>query len=774
MKQIIYSALPVDKIRSTRIFFFFLGLLFSFSSQAQTIRYVKPSTNGSGDGSSWSNATADLQGAINSLTATGGQVWVAAGLYKPTSTTARTISFTLKDNVIVYGGFAGSENTPSERPISRPSSSTLSGNIGDERTNADNSYHVVSCQDVKNITVLDGFVITRGNANEEANNQGGGLFSERSNIQIINCLFTANAASSLGGAAFINGNQIFPALGGMYSAKIVNCSFESNSASGGGGMFIGTSNSAGHSLRLLNCSFVSNTGGAIYIASGNASTEVPLINCSFQGNSAPSGAVVSVVSTSFSRSVARFYNCVLFGNGGNRTFRNDHITSFISIQNSLLEQTVTDYDVSTDNLITNTSPFLSANTTQLTPNSPAIDAGDPTSTTATSGTTDLAGNPRFVGGRIDMGAYEFQCSSSAVIGITSQPATNSTVAAGAMVTASVSATGAVSSYQWYKDGNTIVPGQNTATLSLTNVQPAAMGTYYAIVTGTCNSVTSTAFSLSVTAGPTPTSFTITGVTDVTCQTVSVGLRQLRFTPQYAGQTSDPISFSVVNELLPTTDPGPYTLNMYIDNPTIILKAQQGTSRATYVYDWLAACGAGSNFRIVGVTTIRCEIIEPNKRRLTFTPKYVGQTSDPISFSVANELPPTNASGPYILDLYIDNPIIRLQAQQGTNVTNYPYYWLAVCDGSGRTGIQEKSTDLQVKVLGNPVLNRVVNIEISGVEQQPVIVQLINLQGQIISEKQLSRVGSIERVSIPLDISTGMLVLQVSTLTQRQQVKLFRH
>lgn len=50
---------------------------------SQSIRYVKPVSSGTGDGSSWSNASHDLQAMINSLALIGGQVWVAQGTYYP-------------------------------------------------------------------------------------------------------------------------------------------------------------------------------------------------------------------------------------------------------------------------------------------------------------------------------------------------------------------------------------------------------------------------------------------------------------------------------------------------------------------------------------------------------------------------------------------------------------------------------------------------------------------------------------------------------------------
>jgi len=81
----------------------------------QPIWYVTPNGAGTKTGLSWSAAydNAQLQTAINEATVT--QVWAAEGTYKPTSGSERNISFQMKNDVAIYGGFAGTETSLNQR-----------------------------------------------------------------------------------------------------------------------------------------------------------------------------------------------------------------------------------------------------------------------------------------------------------------------------------------------------------------------------------------------------------------------------------------------------------------------------------------------------------------------------------------------------------------------------------------------------------------------------------------------------------------------------------
>ncbi|GAB4014264.1 hypothetical protein GCM10028773_00400 [Spirosoma koreense] len=572
----------------------------SVLAQAGTIRYVK--AGGTGSGSSWASASGDLQAMINA-SASGDQVWVAAGIYKPTTTTDRTINFSMRPDLAIYGGFVGNETSLGARPTinpitGNPSSTTLSGDIGTVGDNSDNSYHVIANFNFLTTTaILDGFVITGGNANLTSSNRstdsGGGMHNftsfqgEHTNPLIRNCSFVANSALSSGGAVyngavgcasdcnptlincFFQGNSAkqggamandgsandafcsrrsSPALincsfvansarfgGAMYnsgfggggygesSPTLTNCSFVANSANDiGGAMYnVGTSKGRNYA-KLTNCSFQGNTasyqGGAISNDGSDGVCNPTLTNCSFQGNTASyqGGAMfnTSVANTTTGECSPTLTNCVVFGNGGANTFYNVQV--YPRVYYSLLEASVTGWQNTSNNLTTTVSPFAGTNTTQLRANSPAINAGDGS---VDAGATDLAGNPRIVGCKIDMGAFEFQYT-FLPIAINAQPASSSVVCAGTAVSVPVSVSGTVSGYQWYKGSfSNPVAGQTSATLTLNNPQPGDAGSYSLVVTSNCNSLTSTAFNLTVnksTVSISPSSATV-------CQGQSVTL-----------------------------------------------------------------------------------------------------------------------------------------------------------------------------------------------------------------------------------------------------------
>ncbi|GAB3881890.1 putative Ig domain-containing protein [Spirosoma agri] len=410
--------------------------------------------------------------------------------------------------------------------------------------------------------------------------------------------------------------------------------------------------------------------------------------------------------------------------------------------------------------------------------------------------------------------------------------------------------------------------------------PSQTGTFGVSITAIDpgNLSVSSNFTLTVQTQPSqPTAFTIASVNTVSCEVLSAGQRRVRFTPQYSGLSGQPITFRVVNELAPTTQAAPYSLDLYTDNPVIELRASQaGTAgEVSFSYNWLAACGStppvngaptvtqtipnqvgavnqafsysipagtftdpngdalvltasglpsglslnGSvisgtpsssgvstvsitatdpgnlsastrftltinqitipptqDFAITGVSLLTCQAVNGQQRLIRFSPQYSGLTGQPVSFSVANELAPTNAGGPYELRLYLDNPVIVLKAAQaGTaNEASFSYNWLAACgSASGRRPADELPA-FNVVVLGNPVESTTAEVAIHGAQGQTVAVRVVDLQGKLVATIRIEQAQAVERVSLPLGTSSGVLLLEVRTPTQYQQVKLVKH
>jgi predicted outer membrane repeat protein len=247
------------------------------AAQAAGVLYVKPTASGSGDCSSWVNACI-LQTALTSAVS-GDEIWVAAGTYRPTTGTDRTITFQLKNGVAVYGGFFGTETARTQR---NPTDNVtiLSGDIGTINDNSDNSYHVVTGSGTNNTAALDGFTIISGNANgSNPNNDGGGMYNDTGNSPTLaNLIFTSNTASNNGGGIYNNSGS---------NLALVNVTFTSNTASNSGG---GIYNNTGSNATLTNVTFsknsATNNGGGIYNYTGSSLT---LTNVTFSYNSAQGG-----------------------------------------------------------------------------------------------------------------------------------------------------------------------------------------------------------------------------------------------------------------------------------------------------------------------------------------------------------------------------------------------------------------------------------------------------------------------------------------------------
>lgn len=261
---------------------------------AGRIRYVKE--GGTGDGSSWGNASGDLQKMIDELAAVDapGEVWVAAGTYRPTTQIIEGVqyaaSFRMRDGIDVYGGFDDEhpEDSKSKRkkgtmPWIYTNETILLGadyedgsaTWGNDQWNViSSSRHVVwfapmSGEDnFKSVTILDGVTIKGGAANggeglaDFATDKGGGVYMGLNAI-LQNCIVTENTANGDGGGVYANGDGADASSANAKGGRVVGCLVYNNSSvEDGGGVFV---KNAGLVLRSMITNNSAMNGAGVYL-----------------------------------------------------------------------------------------------------------------------------------------------------------------------------------------------------------------------------------------------------------------------------------------------------------------------------------------------------------------------------------------------------------------------------------------------------------------------------------------------------------------------------
>ena len=281
------------------------ALALATHASASAIIYVDADASPGGDGMSWGTAFQFLQDALE-IARLSDHIWVAEGTYYPPDgldnppPNLRDVSFELVNGVALHGGFVGGESQLGQRDPEN-NITTLSGDIGTPSDNSDNSFHVVTAENVGPRTELNGFTVRDG----AGSNNAGGMLIQDANPQVVRCSFIGNSSGSAGGAIFMDGAQP------PGTALVVNCCFFGNSTgNAGGGVFCQSS-----IAQFVNCVFSGNSalshGGGIDVVFG-LTTDVEIINCTFSGNSvdpANEGGAVAV-----NGATVDIENCILWGN----------------------------------------------------------------------------------------------------------------------------------------------------------------------------------------------------------------------------------------------------------------------------------------------------------------------------------------------------------------------------------------------------------------------------------------------------------------------------
>jgi hypothetical protein len=421
----------------------------SFTTQIVNVDRLYVTTTGTGDGSSWENATKDLAWALNTAAqvkevfGTNVEVWMAEGTYYGDSTSYS--AFTMVEGVNVYGGFAGNETELSQRDYNTHPT------ILDGQNNQRVLYQPA---DFSQRTIWDGFTMQHGYANSSNYNGNGGAAYLRQNASLLHCQLLNNNAYNQGGGAYLYSNNSIssnqPVLdscivrdntagyngGGVYAyysqVKNSTISYNTSTSGQGGGAYVYYS-IADHCIITHN-STPNSYGGGICVYS--SSTYSPLVsNCLIAHNTAYSGGGVyssyysridntTIVNNQATNYAAGLYfgysnqsynvlnNCVIWGNMLEGTVSN--FSSNPTLNNSAVEGGVEGYDnvIALQSTNYGTASHLNypffvspgSDDYRLRAGSALINAG---MVLENMPNTDLAGGVRVYGDTLDIGCYEF-------------------------------------------------------------------------------------------------------------------------------------------------------------------------------------------------------------------------------------------------------------------------------------------------------------------------------------------------------------------------------
>ena len=424
--------------RTLVVRFFVAGLLLAITGRAPAdVHYVDVnSASPSRPYSNWATAATNIQAAVDAAVA-GDEIVVTNGIY---ATGGRAIVGDSTTNRVAV------DKPLNLRSVNGPQSTTIDGG------------HSNRCVYLTNGASLSGFTLTNGFAHS-----GGGVWCESTNAMVSNCVVSGNL--SFGGGtyrgigAYCCGSyrtEQTAFAGGVYGGtvnnSILNGNWAENYATPGrscdlgtcsiagifcasspcGDQFPGSGGGAANAI-LNNCTLTGNSAGY-----GGGAFGCTLNNCTLNGNSAVSGGHGGGASGS------TLNNCTLTGNHADAiyivTVDGDTVRiggygggTFGSTQNNCIvyfntapdganfydSSSTLNYSCTTPlptngvGNITNEPAFVNpaADNYRLRPDSPCINAGRNALAPAV---PDLDGNPRIVGGNVDIGAYEFRSPASII------------------------------------------------------------------------------------------------------------------------------------------------------------------------------------------------------------------------------------------------------------------------------------------------------------------------------------------------------------------------
>ncbi len=425
-----------------------LMLFFSNSAHAQPVYFVDKNASGTETGATWADAFLDPSPAL-AAAQPGEEVWIADGTYTICGSDA---TFAIPPGVGVYGGFDGGEPHRELRDHER----YVAVLAGCDEQSRFPPLHVVTTSPADRSSTLDGFTIQGGLICCALERGGAGIYNNGGSPFLRNLVLKDNVAfHSGGGMLSVDGHPV-----------VIGSTFEENRAyvDNGGPVYGGAIHVSGGSLTVINSRFIRNSAGgsnrfdgrySIYGNGGAVGAQgdarLTIINSIFDGNATfgePGCTMVLSCSGGQSYGGAIYvYNSVALvlnstfrenkvdtttGSAGGSIYVDELTSNSVVIRNSIfggsnVSEIYGDAVVS-HSIVKGGHPGTEVRDVdpewstfpELMTHSPAVDAGssdflipdefdlDGDHDTSELIPIDAQGNPRVIGGAVDLGAVENQ------------------------------------------------------------------------------------------------------------------------------------------------------------------------------------------------------------------------------------------------------------------------------------------------------------------------------------------------------------------------------
>lgn len=349
---------------------------------ASAVHYVSVgSTNPVPPYATWQTAARSIQDAVDVATRPGALVLVSRGVY---SSGGRAVNGVTANRVVV-------DKPVTVRSLDGPRLTCIQG--ASDLSGFFYSPVVARCAYLTDGAVLSGFTLSNGSTRAGGTvpeQSGGGIFCESYNALVTNCIVCDNLAVDGGGAwggtligCTLSDNWAYMDGGGANRCVLHRCILTGNVAYRGAGDCYGL---------LTQCALVSNR----VLSFGGGSCGGTLSQCTVVHNLIiPESPCTSAGAGVYGEGQS-LRNCIIYYNTPDNFALSGPPEFCCTTPNPGGAGNVTAEPLFAD---------LANGNMRLQSNSPCLNAGN---NAYAPGATDLDGRPRIVGGRVDMGAYEFQ------------------------------------------------------------------------------------------------------------------------------------------------------------------------------------------------------------------------------------------------------------------------------------------------------------------------------------------------------------------------------